>query len=176
MVQVSVSCIVLLCEKWFYVLVLYRKVSGQWAQKPTKIPECKIAIPRSGWSGWVSSSQRSRNSRGLVAACLLGLARPESPNAEKAAQAACSRRRWCRALLVGAVIRRLLLLQTRKTLHHKGVWLAPTSSFPGRAPRLTGRARSAAFPPPWPWSGDWRRGGISGPDSRLSGNRGSSLR
>ena len=57
----------------------------------------------------------------------------------------------------GAVIRRLL--QTRKTLHHKGVWLL--LSWPRST--VDGSSALHGFSSPLTLDGDWRRGGISGP-------------
>ena len=95
-------------------------------------------------------------------ACFAG---PESPNAEKAAVRAPrdDAARWPGG---GAVIPSpalLLLLQTRKTLHHKGVWLLPQAPFLAAALRGASERARRLFLPLDLGAADWLRAGISGP-------------
>ena len=57
----------------------------------------------------------------------------------------------------------LLLLQTRKTLHHKGVWLLPQAPFLAAALRGASERARRLFLPLDLGAADWLRAGISGP-------------
>ena len=94
-------------------------------------------------------------------ACFAG---PESPNAEKAAVRAPrdDAARWAGGAVIPSPAL-LLLLQTRKTLHHKGVWLLPQAPFLAAALRGASERARRLFLPLDLGAADWLRAGISGP-------------